>query len=1109
MSLCDVETDRRYGDKKTEVLAAIEERLGLTFEQFKRSAMLAQGDFAAFLHADDRNRADLLERVTGTEVYSRISRASYERTTTEKRSYEALVTQAERLGRLTPEQRSELLAKLETTKAALTTAEEAHGVSAKTVAWFDDHAVLEKRCVSAIEAVETAQRAVTNAHPRRKHLARVISMAPLRLPLSRRDDAVRHNNNSLTAEQTAVTTHRLANETLTHAKTAAEKEALRRKEVQIIHREMEPVIVKARALDARIDDAVSAESHSKRLADTALIHATTTAGQVTSLKQALTVTEERAAMGRAWNVEHPHAARLANVIEPVQRSLTTLSHSHRRLADHARRHPSLLKADLQAQETLAGAQAAALKHAEMTSQLQTSLHSARIAIAEDARPKLDARQRVLDGERERVIQLEDAYRASTIADRERVALATEQTLLDAATAADSETLAKTTPLRHDATVRLTEAEHSLDALRAALSATDLRASLEPGAPCSVCGSTEHPWATDNVVGGLHQAANERVQQLKVELAAHTETLSTVQARLTTAAETKARLTQRKTAAETELQHAQQAWSQATAQTGLPADPLQAQDTVQAERKRVAAAVETLRAESEQLNALETGLRTAQSAYDSAVSQQNIAKAALETTETDARKTAQSVSESDAEQTGAQEAATTAFDTVADALGERDGWQELAATDAAGLLIVLNAEAAAYSAHHTTLVEADARLADLRPQLAEAQATAKAAHSDHEQKDEHHGTTAKHLATLRGSRATLLSGEAVTAVVQRQKQQQTEVETAYVATEDRHQKAISAVSSAQGSLTSVTQQRQAAETAMTLAQKVLNTSLQVAHVDEQTAVSLLAHTEEWVEGETRDLAAVDRAVQTSETVLKERQTAVEAHRESAPQGTQEDARTTVTKAKLTLEVAREAHGDNTAAQRRDDDARQQGQELDDQLSAQHAVVERWAAISNVIGSADGKLFRTFAQGLTLDSLLVYANHHLSDLAPRYRLQRVPREDLALQIIDQDMGDEVRAIPSLSGGETFLTSLALALGLSSLAASETPVESLFIDEGFGTLDRDTLEIALAALDALQASGRQVGLISHVDGLSEHIGVAIHVQKLGAGKSRVVLPDSVATP
>ena len=222
--------------------------------------MLAQGDFAAFLHADDRNRADLLERVTGTEVYSRISRASYERTTAERRTYEALVTQAERLGRLTPAQRSELLDKLVMTKTALTTAEDAHAQSTKTLAWFDDHVVLEKRCISAVEAVETAQRAVTSAHPRRKHLERVISMALLRLPLSRRDDAVRHHAESLTAEHTAVATHRLANDALTQAKKLATEAALRRTEVQKAHTEAEPIVVKARALDARIEDAISAES---------------------------------------------------------------------------------------------------------------------------------------------------------------------------------------------------------------------------------------------------------------------------------------------------------------------------------------------------------------------------------------------------------------------------------------------------------------------------------------------------------------------------------------------------------------------------------------------------------------------------------------------------------------------------------------------------------------------------------------------------------------------------------------------------------------------------------------------------------------------------------
>ncbi len=117
-------------------------------------------------------------------------------------------------------------------------------------------------------------------------------------------------------------------------------------------------------------------------------------------------------------------------------------------------------------------------------------------------------------------------------------------------------------------------------------------------------------------------------------------------------------------------------------------------------------------------------------------------------------------------------------------------------------------------------------------------------------------------------------------------------------------------------------------------------------------------------------------------------------------------------------------------------------------------------------------------------------------------RVPKYDLDLQVVDGDMGDEVRGVSSLSGGESFLVSLALALGLASLSSETTQVETLFIDEGFGTLDPDTLEMALATLDALQATGRQVGIISHVSGLAERIGAQVRVVKQGAGRSRLVV-------
>lgn len=161
---------------------------------------------------------------------------------------------------------------------------------------------------------------------------------------------------------------------------------------------------------------------------------------------------------------------------------------------------------------------------------------------------------------------------------------------------------------------------------------------------------------------------------------------------------------------------------------------------------------------------------------------------------------------------------------------------------------------------------------------------------------------------------------------------------------------------------------------------------------------------------------------------------------------------------------------------------------------------WLQLDELLGSQDGKKFRVFVQSLTLEALVEAANRHLHDLARRYRLERVPKTDMDLQVIDSVLGDERRSVQSLSGGETFLVSLALALGLSSLATQRTRVETLFVDEGFGSLDADTLDKALSALEALQASGRRVGIISHVAALTERIGTRVTVAPRGAGRSAV---------
>ncbi|ALD21422.1 SbcC/MukB-like Walker B domain-containing protein [Hymenobacter sp. DG25A] len=167
----------------------------------------------------------------------------------------------------------------------------------------------------------------------------------------------------------------------------------------------------------------------------------------------------------------------------------------------------------------------------------------------------------------------------------------------------------------------------------------------------------------------------------------------------------------------------------------------------------------------------------------------------------------------------------------------------------------------------------------------------------------------------------------------------------------------------------------------------------------------------------------------------------------------------------------------------------------ELEKQQQEARRWRQLAELIGSADGKKFSEFAQGLTLARLIDLANRHLHRFIDRYRILRNPEQHLDLLIQDEYQAGSARSMNSLSGGESFLVSLALALGLSELAGRKTQIDTLFIDEGFGTLDPDTLDVALSALEMLQGTGKTIGIISHVEALKERVTTQINVRK-GAG-------------
>jgi exonuclease SbcC len=272
------------------------------------------------------------------------------------------------------------------------------------------------------------------------------------------------------------------------------------------------------------------------------------------------------------------------------------------------------------------------------------------------------------------------------------------------------------------------------------------------------------------------------------------------------------------------------------------------------------------------------------------------------------------------------------------------------------------------------------------------------------------------------------------------------------------------------------------------------------LDEERLSQLLTYDVTWIETERIALRAIDDAITQAQSILQERTAQLQQHEQQRLSERSAEARTellNIVRTDLQQQVQRK---NEIGFQLQQDIANKQ--KIGDLLGiikAKELVAENWAKLNDIVGSADGKKFRLIAQEYTLDVLLSYANVHLGMLSNRYLLQRIPNT-LGLQVIDQDMGDEVRTVYSLSGGESFLASLALALGLASLSSSRMQVESLFIDEGFGSLDPATLNIAMDALERLHNQGRKVGVISHVQEMTERIPVQIKVSKQQSGKSKV---------
>ncbi|MDX2087500.1 MAG: AAA family ATPase [Kofleriaceae bacterium] len=1007
VTLTALDGGARLGGTKTETLHEIQTRLGLSFEQFRRSALLAQGEFAAFLRAEGKDRSELLERMTGTEIYSRLSIAAHLRASLAEHKLAAGRTAAIAIPVLDDDARRTLELELAFAQEAKQAARVRHAAAEEAARWVTEATRRTEAARVAEAALAVAEVGLAGADALRTELA-----------LRRRAEALRGAWDDVMRSERQVT---LAARELGAARMAADGAAREAAALEGQRRALEVLTVPLR--DARI--AVGLVERPAPLPDVGRAERAGSAAQVDAVW--LVARTALAAEVAGWAELDAKFA----VHSTTRDAITSLE---RGLAEHATSMARLVKARDEAQ---AERREAAVKHAE--AQRKADAYQKRRGLSLDAarRQEDQARVRLVEVERLGAIVKEAAAaRAAVFACEQRgTELAAEAAIDRAARSAAETTLATTRVLR-------TERARALDELRRAAGYEHARTELVDGDPCPLCGALEHPWKDRGAFDELIASASARLGEVGEAIDAATATLATLEARAAARDAETARLTAQRTAATASIAQATAAWGEQLTVLGelsLVRDPTGA-EAEQLARELRAVAVKKLEDARTTRSATEASLKAAAEAQaDVQMCQANV-------------------------------------DMLA------------------------------------------AKLADLERRRADLASTVERLQGQRAERTERFAELTAQLEASVATWASLVSGETPPRKLEAQRAWLAEVAAAWRARADRVALAEAEVTAV---LAMLAGELRAAE-ATRVEQAARHLELERRHAELATACeaaratfegaraeagfgadelrALLATDSARIDAIVDQLAALDRSVERSRAVAVERRALVEAHASVRPAAIDDAAR--VHELAALLAEAEASVSRRTAQLAADTDARARREEALAQLAHAEGEARIDRILGEVIGSHDGKRFRAFAQSLTLDGLLALANAHLDELAPRYQLERVPGHDLELQVIDRELGDEVRSVQSLSGGESFLASLALALGLSSMSAHDVRVRTLLIDEGFGTLDPATLDSALSVLDALQARGRQVGVISHVPQLVERVGACVRVVQRGGGRSEVIV-------
>jgi DNA repair protein SbcC/Rad50 len=1096
--------------RKTETLRRIEAAIGLNFEQFTRAVLLAQNDFATFLKAGDDDRAELLQTLTGTETFARLSVLAFERMKAERSELDRLQLQLQDCQPLPSQGRAQAEAAQAQASARLQSLEHERGLLAGRQRWHLQHEQLRRQQADALDLLDAATHAREAAQERRARLERLDQIQPARALAAesvRAQAALEAEQLALAQLQDGISQASIETGRLEQARQQALQQQQAAQQAQAAAR---PLIEQARTLDGLIAATLPREQAAQQ----------SHADAERELRQAqarLQQTEAQYQRDAAelqalqqWQEQHDNRRELAQGWPRWQALFERAGEVRSQQLEAIRQAETLQQQAGQQALELTQAQDE-LERTELASaQARQRLVQAATACTGTDSDALAVERSALHARRESLRGLEGLWQRLQALEQRHAAQAEKRSARSGALTTALDLLAAVALELPAAEAALDSAQQGLQSARLAASAgaTALRASLQPGLSCPVCGSTEHP----------HAAKTPAVDAVLAALEAHAQGCRGALDELL----------QRQAGARTQQQLAAQALHEldadlaaldgerATASADWNAHELQADcaalesgsisDWLTQQLAAAQAALQHAETRDEQQRALLREREQAQLALDAARAAQDGVLRRVQALERQAALSAQQ------QQAASQQVARLEQDGAAllaqlDAAFPRSAWREQWLADARDYQARLQRQVREWT---QASERADALQNGLQLLAQEAgsrqQGCEQAQRLQQAQAQALQLLTAE-LAQYRQQRAELFDGrpvDPVAAALQSAADQAAAQQTrALAALQQAREQQARLLEARHLTGLRLAQQQAALEQAATALQQWLDDFNSTAGADPLTPTglqALLALPLAEIAGERAALQQLDGAVQQAQAVLLDRSDQLARHEAEGL-----DASDPETLAQQALALAQQLEAAATEQARirfelaQDDDRLARSVGIRQRIQVQSARTRTWEQLGELIGSADGKKFRNFAQQLTLDLLLGYANSHLQGLTRRYRIERL-RDSLGLLVVDQDMGDELRSVHSLSGGESFLVSLALALGLASLSSHRVRVESLFIDEGFGSLDAESLNVAIDALDRLQSMGRKVGVISHVQEMTERIGVRVRVSRFSGGASRI---------